>query len=213
MSSAAEICQSGRPTVLVLPGWNGSGAGHWQSIWQQQRPELVRVEQESWSRPALGDWASNLERAVRAAGSPVLLVAHSLACVLVAHWARAGSTERVASALLVAPADVDALEQEPLRSFSPVPRERLPFPAWLVGSRNDPYASFERATQLAKDWGAELLDAGRAGHLNTDSGHGAWPRGAALLAALELELQRRLATERPVKRSRALGAASMGGRP
>ncbi|HSN15612.1 MAG TPA: alpha/beta hydrolase [Anaeromyxobacteraceae bacterium] len=185
-----------RPTVLILPGWHGSGPGHWQTLWERARPELRRVEQASWSEPILGDWAEQLERAVRAAPSPALLVAHSLGCALVAHWARAGSVERVAGALLVAPADLDDLSLATPRSFSPLPLERLPFPSWVVGSRNDPYATFARAGQLARAWGGQLLDAGKSGHINVESGHGPWPRGATLLAALELELARRIGARR-----------------
>lgn len=206
-----------RPTVLILPGWRGSGPGHWQTEWQRARPELRRVEQASWSEPVLGDWAEELEKAVRAAPSPVLIVAHSLACALVAHWARAGSVARVAGALLVAPADVDDPSLGTPRSFSPMPLERLPFPTWVVGSRNDPYASFERAGQLALAWGGQLLDAGRAGHVNVDSGHGPWPRGATLLAALEIELTRRIERRRAAEaihasRGAAPRAASGGQR-
>src|SRR6266496_688951 len=102
-----HVCHTGprrlrprRPAVLVLPGLHGSGPRHWQSIWERRHRELQRVEQASWSEPRLGDWAATLERAVRAAPAPVILVAHSLACALVAHWALAGATERVAAALL-----------------------------------------------------------------------------------------------------------------
>jgi predicted alpha/beta hydrolase family esterase len=200
---------SDRLTVLVLPGWKGSGPGHWQTLWQRARPELRRVEQASWDEPVLGDWAETLERAVRAAPSPVLLVAHSLGCALVAHWARAGSVHRVAGALLVAPADLDDPSLGTPRSFSPLPLERLPFPSWVVGSRNDPYATFARAGQLARAWGAQLLDAGKSGHINVESGHGPWARGAALLAALEIELARR---NEPRRRQDA-AAAPQGAAP
>ncbi len=185
-----------RPTVLILPGWRGSGPGHWQTVWQRARPDLRRVEQASWNEPLLGDWAEQLEKAVRSAPSPVLLVAHSLACALVAHWARAGSVARVAGALLVAPADVDDPSLGTPRTFSPMPRERLPFPSWVVGSRNDPFAPFERAGALARAWGGQFLDAGMSGHINVESGHGPWTRGADLLAALELELARRIERRR-----------------
>ncbi len=203
-----------RPTVLILPGWKGSGAGHWQTLWQSARPELRRVEQASWTEPVLGDWAVELEKAVRGAPSPVLLVAHSLACALVAHWARAGSVGRVAGALLVAPADVDDSTLGTPCTFAPMSRERLPFPSWVVGSRDDPYASFERAGEFALAWGGQLLDAGRSGHLNVESGHGPWPRGAKLLAALEQELGRRIGRRGREIVHEAQGAASAasGGR-
>jgi predicted alpha/beta hydrolase family esterase len=40
------------------------------------------------------------------------------------------------------------------------------------------------ASGLAADWGAELVDAGPAGHLNADSKLGDWPAGLALLQRL-----------------------------
>jgi uncharacterized protein len=124
-----------------------------------------------------------LEAAVRAAlPERVVLVAHSLGCPLVAHWARNGSVQRVVAALLVAPADVEregALK--PLRDFAPLPLDRLPFPSWVVASSNDPYASLERARHFARAWGSRFLEAGARGHLNEASGHGDWAEGEALL--------------------------------
>ena len=72
----------------------------------------------------------------------------------------------------------------PLRSWSPITRQRLPFPTLLVGSRDDPFCSFERAQGLAADLGARFHDAGEAGHINADSKLGDWAEGHALLAAL-----------------------------
>jgi len=53
-----------------------------------------------------------------------------------------------------------------------------------VASRNDPLASFERIEGLARDWGAELHDAGTVGHLNPPAGFGPWPDGARLIERL-----------------------------
>lgn len=172
---------TGGAAVLVVPGLYGSGPGHWQSMWEQRHPEFIRVEQASWDRPRLGDWALALERAVLR-HDRVILVAHSLGCVLVAHWARCGSTARVEAGLLVAPADVDrAGASTELRSFAPIPLAPLPFSTWIVASQDDPHATLTRSRLFADAWRARFLDAGRCGHLNADSGHGAWPEGEALL--------------------------------
>jgi hypothetical protein len=106
--------------------------------------------------------------------------------MLVAAWAsHSRNTHRVKAALLVAPADV---EQEALRpvlaSWSPVPRQILPFKSTLVASRDDPYCSFERARGFAAAWGSRLVDAGMAGHINADSGLGDWPWGQDVLNEL-----------------------------
>lgn len=60
----------------------------------------------------------------------------------------------------------------------------LPFPAVLVASRNDPYATLERSGALARLWSARLVDAGNVGHLNADSELGAWEAGQSLAEEL-----------------------------
>lgn len=75
--------------VLVVPGWQNSGPEHWQSQWQAQQPGWQRVMQRDWLTPQLADWVAALDAAIVAATQPVLLVAHSLGCVTVAHWAQA----------------------------------------------------------------------------------------------------------------------------
>jgi predicted alpha/beta hydrolase family esterase len=125
-----------------------------------------------------------LTRDIRAAGRPMVLVAHSLACLAIAHAARAGALP-VHGALLVAPPDVEHPEFPPLsEGFAPIPREPLPFPSVVVASRNDQYAEFERTRALAAAWGGRLVDAGQSGHLNADAGFGPWPLGEKLLAEL-----------------------------
>ncbi|WP_311222136.1 MULTISPECIES: alpha/beta fold hydrolase [unclassified Acidovorax] len=171
--------------VLILPGWQNSGEGHWQSRWEALHG-YQRVEQHDWMRPLRGDWSARLEEVVVDAGGPVVLVAHSLGCILTAWWAaHSRNTHRVQGALLVAPGDVEHPDIAPLLpSWSPIARQLLPFPAVLVGSHDDPYCAFDRAQALAADWGARLHDAGARGHLNAESGLGDWPEGRALLASL-----------------------------
>lgn len=171
--------------VLTLPGWQGSGPAHWQTLWEQ-RYGYQRVQQHDWMQPLRGDWMMQLEQAVLAADRPVLLVAHSLGCVLVAAWAaHSQHTHKVKAALLVAPGDVerDALA-DMLHSWRPIVRQRLPFASILVASQDDPYCSLDRAAALAQDWGSTLVNAGHAGHVNADSHLGDWPAGHVLLQQL-----------------------------
>ena len=48
------------PHVLLLPGWQNSGAAHWQSRWEHVYG-YTRVEQHDWQRPLRGDWVARLE--------------------------------------------------------------------------------------------------------------------------------------------------------
>ncbi len=172
-------------TVLLLPGWQGSGPSHWQMRWAKVHGYRV-VEQNDWMRPRRGDWLARLDEVVIDAPGPVVLVAHSLGCILVAAWACfSRHTAKVRAALLVAPGDV-ALPamQEALPGWLPIERKPLPFPSMVVGSDNDPYCSAERAQQLARDWSARWHGLGAAGHINADSSLGDWPEGHALLNTL-----------------------------
>lgn len=171
--------------VLILPGWQDSGPQHWQSLWQVQFG-YQRVEQHDWLRPLRGDWIARLEDVVLGTDAPAVLIAHSLGCLLVAAWAsHSRNTHRVKGALLVAPGDVEGDALRPvLGSWSPIPRQILPFKSTLVASQDDPNCSFERAQGFASAWGSRLVDLGNAGHINADSGVGDWPQGQALLNEL-----------------------------
>jgi len=153
--------------VLVLPGYGDSGPEHWQTLWERAHG-YTRVVQDDWLEPQRNAWVSTLERAVAASSAPVVLVAHSLACALVAHFAARPAAARVTGALLVAP----------------MPLDRLPFPAIVVASADDPFVEPRRARQFADAWGARLVDTGACGHLNADGGFGPWPQGYRLLASL-----------------------------
>ena len=172
-------------SVLLLPGWQNSGPGHWQTEWERLHGDL-RVQQHEWMRPLRGDWSARLEEVVGDAPGPVVLAAHSLGCILTAWWAaHTRHAHKVRGALLVAPGDVerpDLAEQIP--GWAPIARQPLPFPAVLLGSRNDPYCGFERAQALAADWGARFIDYGARGHINAESGLGDWAEGRALLQSL-----------------------------
>jgi len=174
-------------TVLTLPGWLGSGPAHWQSRWEL-RHGCQRVEQHDWQHPRRGDWSARLEEVVLAqpAGTPLLLAAHSLGCLLVAWWAaHSRHATRVSGALLVAPPEIerDDLRQQ-IPGWAPPARQRLPFASLVVASSDDPFGRLAHARALAQDWGADFRDLGARGHLNADSGLGDWAQGLALLYAL-----------------------------
>lgn len=171
--------------VLILPGWEGSGPKHWQSLWEQ-RHGYRRVEQHDWMKPLRGDWVARLEDVVLSCEEPAVLVAHSLGCILVAAWAaHSRNTQRVKAALLVAPGDVERPEiREQIPSWSPIELQALPFTSVLLASRNDPYCAFERSRLFAHAWHSQFMDYGDCGHINADSGLASWPEGHVLLQDL-----------------------------
>ena len=173
--------------ILIVPGFGNSGPDHWQSLWQSALPGCVRVEQRDWEAPIRAEWVETLDDAIGRQPAAPVLVAHSLGCLAVAHWATAHARP-VKGALLVAPPDVEEpYTPEAVRGFAPIPMARLPFATILVASRNDVYTAFARARGFADAWGSRFVDCGDAGHINADAGFGSWPDGERLLAELRAD--------------------------
>ncbi|MGH8861039.1 MAG: RBBP9/YdeN family alpha/beta hydrolase [Jatrophihabitantaceae bacterium] len=172
------------PTVVV-PGWNGSGDGHWQTWLEQELAAAGRASRRpdfaDLDRPDLADWRTALRTAIAdlpADGYDV--VAHSLGAVLwLHHVADPGDSPRAARVLLVAPPSPATTIAE-IAAFFPPPMEvdtvrRGADGTVLVAGDNDPYLP----EGIAEAYGRPLkmattLVAG-GGHLNVESGFGVWP--------------------------------------
>lgn len=179
------------PTVLLVPGLRDHVEQHWQTWLQANDPAMCSVPPMGRDDLSCARRVAAIEQAAQAINGPLLLVAHSAGCLMVAHWAR--QTRRaVHGALLAAPPDFESpmpegyptLDQLQAGGWLPVPRQRLPFRSLVGLSRNDPLARFERAAALAADWGSRTLDLGEVGHLNPASGFGPWPQALDLIAQL-----------------------------
>ncbi|AMO96391.1 hypothetical protein CFter6_3769 [Collimonas fungivorans] len=163
--------------VLVVPGLYNSSPQHWQSRWQRLYPSFERVEQARWDAPVLEVWSERLRQQLRKSEQPTLAIAHSFGCLTTVHGAL-NQVPNLAGALLVAPADPDKFD------VSAAVSGRLPVPAIVVGSLNDPWMESRRARHWAKVWGAEYIDAGALGHINAESNLGDWLYGQSLLQRL-----------------------------
>ncbi len=170
------------PTLLFVPGLRGFVADHWQTL---EAPKFERaatvppLETDGLSRIAR---VENFQRALQAIDGPVVLVAHSAGCMIVAHWAATHRDSKIIGALLATPADLEASLPEgyptqdllEANGWRPVPSQPLPFDCIVGASRNDPLCTFDRAERIAKDWTAGLVDLGAVGHLNPAAGYGPW---------------------------------------
>lgn len=170
--------------ILLIPGLGGSGPDHWQSRWASKLSTAQVVEQADWHNPSLTAWTQRIIDAVEQAQRPVLLVAHSLGVPAVIHAAPKLKAGAVRGAFLVAPPSETGAAKLPKvdPAFAPFPRDPLPFPSLVVASRNDHHGSYNEIEELGFAWGSHCLDAGEAGHINSESGHGPWPEGLMSLA-------------------------------
>ncbi len=139
--------------VLILPGLNGSGRGHWQTWMQAQLgSQATRVEQDNWALPSLATWSQKASEYITDIPGKHLLVGHSFGS-LTAVAAGFQNPERVAAAILVAPANP--------RKFgvnTQLPKETLPFRSIVVASTNDPWMSYDNAAEWASVWGSQLIN-------------------------------------------------------
>lgn len=177
--------------ILMVPGYQGSGAGHWQSWMEQHITGARRLGGVCWEQPVFDLWRTALEEQIAQTDDSVCLVAHSFGC-LVALSAAYQHSERMAGVLLVAPADPLHFSANGWRNpASPdtdlshvLPVESLPFPALLVASENDPWMHPARIRDWTNIWQCPVVNIGAAGHINEASGFGPWPQGMNFLRVL-----------------------------
>lgn len=167
--------------IIHLPGIGNSGKRHWHSLWEDADSAIRRFTPTSWDEPDLSDWVAALEEAVCAAQTPPILVAHSLACLLVAHWHQVSDLP-IRGAMLVAVPDPEspAFPSQAV-SFADTPQRKFRFPSLIVASTDDPYGSLPYVRTQAEQWGSNLKVIGAAGHINGQSELGGWPEGLTLL--------------------------------
>jgi predicted alpha/beta hydrolase family esterase len=174
---------------VYLAGIGNSGAGHWQRLWYAGDAGAVWVEQADWEHPRREAWVAAIARSLDALAEPALLIAHSLGCLAAAEYLTLHGVSKVRAAWFVAVPDV-ASQAFPssAEGFRCARKLAVTVPSVVVGSRNDPYASFEHARAVAAAWQSQLYDVGSLGHINADSGLAGWPEGALRLQEFERSL-------------------------
>lgn len=118
-------------------------------------PEGVRhLTGGSATRSDRARLAARLDAAVTGSDRSVLLIASGLSCFAVSWWARlspANYAERVAGALLFAPADA----RRDLRARFAAPQIAMPFTSLVIDGA--PHDKDEDLQRIAADWGSSLL--------------------------------------------------------
>lgn len=167
--------------ILLVPPWENASAKHWMRVWQRKYPRFLRIEQQDWMTPSRNEWVKTLDEYICEQTKPVILVAHSLGTITVAHWATEYNRP-IAGAFLVAPPDVERADTPAeIKNFAPVPLIKFNFPSVVAASENDNYISLSRAEFFAGKWRSQFINVGAAGHINAKSGHGEWQQGEHLL--------------------------------
>lgn len=164
--------------TLILHGWGGSDASHWQSYL------ACRLAQDygTVSFPSLLDkdlpkkdiWVKQVTDGFLRFKADVV-VCHSLGCTLWLHLCLEQKAQRVKKLILVAPPSLTCNIPE-LASFFPLtlPSDVYAKEVILITSTNDIYMTTDEADDMAKALGARHIVLKDAGHINADSGYGNW---------------------------------------
>jgi predicted alpha/beta hydrolase family esterase len=169
------------PSFLFLHGWhNRRPLGHWQReavADLEARGHRVEYPQlPNTDEPTVAAWRSAAESSLAAlAGGPVVVICHSLSCLL---WLGARPTgSGVERVLLVAPPDPRVLATSAVGEFAALPLVVTPDDAnhlTIVSSDNDEFAPDGVEAALGH-LGIPIRILPGQGHINTDAGYGAWP--------------------------------------
>lgn len=173
-------------TFIIVPGYDNSGPSHWQSHWEKEIKNSVRVKQRDWQNPDRKEWIETLDKTINAVHGLKILVAHSMGCNTVVEWANTYKYD-IKGAMLVAPPDLESLPPELAnlsKTFVPISLKPLPFPSILIASGNDQYCKLERAEFFAKKWNSKFINIGNFGHINAESNLGSWLTGRKFLKDL-----------------------------
>jgi uncharacterized protein len=168
-----------KPSVLILYGWHGSDAPHWQAwlanaLTEQghdvsfpQLSDNLKPQKSVWMREAVAAFESI---------QPDIVVCHSMGNTLWFHLCNEGLIRNIEHLIMVAPPR-DLKEFEDVKSFFPVqyPENLFANNKLMIASDNDPYMDMNESLELSKLLDCKLEVLNNAGHINSDSGYGAWP--------------------------------------
>lgn len=182
-------------TILIVTGLRDHVEDHWQTHLERKLSsvrKVVSVPPLETDKLSCAARVAAVQQAIEIIEGPLIVVAHSAGVIMMVHWAQK-HTRKLEGVLLAAPPDFesplpagyptpDALQAN---GWLPVPRHALPFRSVVAASTNDPLATLDRVTQMASDWGSELVNVGAVGHINPASGFGEWLLAEQLIQSLE----------------------------
>jgi predicted alpha/beta hydrolase family esterase len=168
--------------VLILHGWGGSDAPHWQA-------ELAGTIAKNYGTvafplldnchfPSKNRWIKQLKEILEDF-KPDTVVCHSLANTLW-YWLcqeqdLMQKIPPVKRLFMVSPPSLTT-EVDTIKTFFPcaLPEKLYARKIQMIVSDNDPYIKVEEAEAMAKQYDIPLTIIKDAGHINADSGYGKW---------------------------------------
>jgi predicted alpha/beta hydrolase family esterase len=163
--------------VLILHGWGGSDAPHWQAELAAETAKNYGTVSfpllDNCHFPSRNRWIKQVKQILKDF-KPDTVVCHSLANTLW-FWLCQEKMTPVKRLFMVSPPSLTTKE-ETIKTFFPctLPDDLYAKEIQMIVSDNDPYIEVREAEQIASNYRIPLTIIQNAGHINTDSGYGKW---------------------------------------
>lgn len=170
-------------SFLILHGLGGSGPDHWQTWLAQELKQMgyhvCYPTFTAFDSPDKNVWLKELHVAIKSIpeNRKLIVVTHSLGCFLWMHYTGMHRKQIAERVILVAPPSPEIVLTE-AKSFYPVPLDRTALSnaakeTLFVHSSNDPYCNDQHRKKYV-NLGTPFITLQKMGHINANSGHGAW---------------------------------------
>jgi len=164
--------------VLILHGWGGSDAPHWQAELAAEIAKNYGTVSfpllDSCHFPSKNRWMKQVKQ-ILLDFKPDTVVCHSLANNLWMWLCEEDDMTYVDRLFMVSPPSLKT-EEKTIKTFFPCPMPRNIYAkeVHMIVSDDDPWVQMDEAQKLAKNFNATLTVLENAGHINADSGYGKW---------------------------------------
>ncbi len=168
--------------TLILHGWGGSDAPHWQAELAAQIAKNYGTVSfpllDNCHFPSKNRWVKQV-KALLEEFKPDIVVCHSLANTLWFWLCQEKSfmeeIPQVKKLFMVSPPSLTTKE-DTIKTFFPceMPEKLYAKEIQMIVSDNDPYIKVAEAETMSKHYAIPLTIIKDAGHINADSGYGKW---------------------------------------
>ena len=164
--------------VLILHGWGGSDAPHWQAELSCEIAKNYGTVSfpllDNCHFPSKNRWVKQVKQILKDF-KPDTVVCHSLANTLWFWLCQEDGMQTVERLFMVSPPSLTT-EEKTIKTFFPceMPKNIYAKEIHMLVSDNDPWTTIDEASQIAMHYDIPLSIIENAGHINADSGYGKW---------------------------------------
>ncbi len=164
--------------VLILHGWGGSDAPHWQAELASEIAKNYGTVSfpllDNCHFPSKNRWMKQVKQILKEF-KPTTVVCHSLANTLWFWLCQEDDMRHIQRLFMVSPPSLKT-EEKTIKSFFPceMPVNIYAQEIHLIVSDDDPWVKVDEAKDIASHFNAKITILEKAGHINADSGYGKW---------------------------------------